>query len=64
MKCPKCGYDEDFVSCIFCDNEAEFEGWYRVRDFAGIPTGMMQKIQVCKDHACCLIGNEKKEDNR
>ena len=57
--CSQCGHDEDFIKCGFrgCQNEAEYEGWYRVLDFANQPTGLIQKMQVC--HSCVkfLIGN-------
>lgn len=57
--CPQCGYQENIIICEFrgCQNEAEFEGWYRVLDFAGQPTGLIQKMRVC--HSCVkfLIGN-------
>ena len=57
--CPQCGYQENIITCEFrgCQNEAEYEGWYRVLDFAGQPTGLIQKMRVC--HICVkfLIGN-------
>lgn len=57
--CPQCGYQEDFIKCDFrgCTNEAEFEGWYRVLDFAGQPTGVTQKMRVCNSCVKFLIGN-------
>lgn len=54
-KCPNCGYNPDFIKCEFldCQNEAEYEGWYRVLDFNNQPTGLTQKVKVCK----CLVLN-------
>ena len=60
--CSKCGHDdyddEDFIKCYFsdCQNEAEFEGWYRRLDFAGQPTGLIQQIRVCRVCVKFLIG--------
>lgn len=46
---PKCDFSN-------CENEAQFEGWYRVLDFANQPTGRIQKMVVCKDCVKYLIG--------
>ena len=39
-----------------CTNLAEWEGWYKVRDFSGNTTGLMQKRCVCEEHKCLLEG--------
>lgn len=58
--------NEDFeftftLVCEFrdCKNEAEYEGWHRVLDFANQPTGMIQKMCVCRDCVKYLIGHDK-----
>lgn len=49
------------IKCDFrdCNNEAEFEGWYRVLDFSNIPTGRIQKMCVCSSCTKYLIGYDK-----
>lgn len=62
--CGNCTCDKyEFLECEFrnCTREAEYEGWYRVLDFAGQPTGLIQKMMVCKDCTKYLIGNKKEE---
>lgn len=56
--CSQCGHDEDFIKCDFlgCQDEAKYEGWYRVVDFAGQPTGLIKK-RVCRSCVKLLIGN-------
>lgn len=67
-KCPECGFvgaHEEFKHpepmCEFkgCDKPAEFEGWWRVRDFAGLRTGLVRKHLVCAEHSSYLIGGDK-----
>lgn len=44
-----------------CYNDAEYEGYWRVKDFAGIPTGLIQLRKVCPLHKSLLIGAEKEK---
>lgn len=43
-----------------CTNPALFEGWLRVRDGFGIPTGLIQRHPVCAYHVKELIAAEGK----
>lgn len=43
-----------------CSKSAEYEGWYRVVDGMGVKTGLIQRMNVCKNHRSFLIGKEKK----
>ena len=56
--CPKWGYVEPVICCEVpgCLREAEYEGWYSVRDFAGMKTGLIQRRQVCAQHVSILNG--------
>lgn len=45
-----------------CKNDADFEGWYRVFDFAGQKTGLIQRRQVCEQHRHFLIGGQKETE--
>lgn len=60
-KCKACGYVEIMCEVQNCTNEADYEGWYRVLDFLGTPTGLIQRRRVCRDHMSVLIGAENKE---
>lgn len=59
--CPNCGYKEIPCEVPGCKEEAEWEGWYRVVDFTGNPTGLIQKRMVCELHKFYLIGYGKEE---
>jgi len=39
-----------------CDEPAEYEGWYKVTDPMGVPTGLIQLRRVCGDHKGALRG--------
>ncbi|MFA5715400.1 MAG: hypothetical protein WC998_06655 [Candidatus Paceibacterota bacterium] len=57
MKCSQCEeevYSHGMCQIEGCKNPATHEGWYEVRDFAGITTGLMQRRKVCEDHICML----------
>lgn len=66
MKCPNCNHEfepEELPRCevMDCTNLAMYEGWYRVKDFAGLPTGVIQKRMVCETHKSLLIGDRIEE---
>lgn len=50
--------DETYRRCEVegCTANADYEGWYRVVDFSGNPTGLTQLREVCAEHAPMLIG--------
>lgn len=59
--CPKCGYSptpEDACDAGDCTNPAKYEGWVRVRDGFGIPTGLIQRRRLCSEHSYAFIANE------
>ncbi len=39
-----------------CKCGAYYEGWHKTVDGFGIPTGLMIKTQVCKNHVTLLVG--------
>ncbi len=41
-----------------CRKPAEYEGWVRVRDFTGTPTGVIQRRCVCEEHTNLTIAKE------
>jgi hypothetical protein len=47
-------YDGPKCEITGCSNLAEYEGWWKVKDFAGNPTGLMQKRKVCEFHVDLL----------
>jgi hypothetical protein len=58
--CKCCGQvipePEDKCHVSGCKKEAIWEGWYRVKDFSGNPTGLRQLRQVCNEHRSVLEG--------
>ena len=54
-------FGKSTLKCEFknCNNDAEYEGWYRIQDFTGNTTGLVQKMSVCKDCSKHLIGYDK-----
>jgi len=65
-ECPRCGYierDEDECEVAGCHLPAEYEGWYKLRDFAGIPTGLIQRRRVCSVHTSLLMGQKPESTN-
>lgn len=61
MTCPHCGgsgLDPDWVPCQAsgCQERAEWEGWYRVLDGFGVPTGLVRRGYACKAHTTLFIG--------
>lgn len=60
MRCPCCGCEFEEVICDVagCDNPAEYEGWWRAKDFTGNATGLIRLVQVCEEHRTLLIGAE------
>ena len=62
--CPICGYEEILCEVSGCENEAEYEGWYRCTDpLLDTPTGLIQRRMVCIEHTTLLIGAEKEKEN-
>lgn len=48
--------------CAGCELPAEYEGWYRVRDFTGNKTGLNRQGHFCDKHARqMLIGFENQD---
>ena len=47
-----------------CKEEAVYEGWLRLRDCLGIPTGHLVLVQICSTHKThpWLVANEKSQD--
>ena len=46
--------------CEVCGiSDVYYEAWFRVKDFAGIPTGLIQKMKCCKNCAEFSIAKEK-----
>ena len=41
-----------------CLHLAEWEGWYRCLDIAGLPSGLIQRRCVCEEHKKRLIGGQ------
>lgn len=44
-----------------CANAADFAGWVRQYDGMGLPTGLMQKRNLCCDHMSLFIGYKPEE---
>lgn len=42
-----------------CTQYAAYEGWYKVLDFSGNPTGLIQRRCVCDAHVNMLISKPK-----
>lgn len=44
-----------------CTEEAIYEGWFRLRDCLGLPTGHLVLMQICSTHSThpWLVANEK-----
>ena len=63
MECMKC-HNEIFPCEVRgCNQEAEYEGWYRGTDpFTGKPIPHIILIKVCEEHINCLISADKKEN--
>lgn len=40
-----------------CKEDAEFEGWYRVRNDVGRPTDTVRKLFACAEHRNWFIGS-------
>ncbi len=60
--CPTCTCKEGICEVYECELLAEYEGWWRVKDFAGIITGLIQQRKVCGSHVMLLIGKQEKEE--
>ena len=60
--CERCGYSpvENTCEVTDCTSPAKYEGWIRVKDGFGIPTGLMQKRRVCEEHIGLTIAKEVK----
>ena len=58
IECPRCKYKPILCEVGGCEMPAYYEGWWRVKDFSGTPTGLMQVRRVCEDHKDCLIGGK------
>ena len=64
-RCPTCHQIlgevpyEDQCEMKGCHDWAVYEAWFRVRDFSGTPTGLIQKFQVCEEHVKLSIAFEK-----
>jgi predicted amidophosphoribosyltransferase len=58
--CPECGsrFIMEYCEVQGCENEAEWEGWYRAVDFTGNTTGLIQIRKVCQEHKSLLIGGK------
>lgn len=65
--CPTCKqkvYDvpiEEQCEMIGCYDWAIYEAWFRVTDFSGTPTGIIQRYKVCEEHIKLSIGWEKQQ---
>ncbi len=44
-----------------CPKLAAYEAWYRVHDPFGLPTGLLQKVQICEEHKTHphLVANQR-----
>jgi hypothetical protein len=53
--------DPEIIRCEVsgCSEEAEYQGYWRVKDSFNIPTGLIQLRNVCNGHKSLLIGSEK-----
>jgi hypothetical protein len=49
--------DAQLCECVGCPNKSIYEGWWKVKDSTGVPTGLVQKKKVCENHKYLLEGN-------
>lgn len=52
------------LRCAFCEQVAEWRGWYRVGGPMGFPSGLIRRVQVCENHKHFLIGVQAEETSR
>ena len=62
--CPNCGKDLEEANKYACNiagciSEAIYEGWHKAIGPFGVPTGLIEKIQVCEKHKKHLMGFQK-----